>query len=481
MPTYERHVLFVDDDIETRATISALLAEGGVRVTIAGNGEEALQRMREGLNPDLIITDIEMPRMDGFAFLEAVRANDAWLPIPFMILTHHAEKATIRRAMVLGVDDYLIKPVDEERLLLTIYNRTKRIQELTRYAEAEHEKLFFVRRDMARMFTHELSTPLVSLNIVAELLGGHVQDLTSDAAQELVEALKTGIARLNRLLDQMKLLIQLDTGERLKLIRETAQPGPLWDALTTAVSKARAFSYRQRDVPLRSDQSKPGGEVVAHWESLAHALAELLSNAMAFSPEGSEVQVTQWTDRERAYISIRDSGPGIPEAQRRDLFRRFQQVEREKHDQQGIGMGLYLARNLVEAHGGTLILESTEGAGTTVTVSLPLLAPKRAAPVDRPPQAAETPPDTPPRAASPPAAVPQPAQAQPSPARPGTGELRAAIAFPDTDDLFTDDTGDLPSEPDGPPDLGDLPGDKPTTTSDLRAVFQPDDEDEDEA
>jgi len=373
MSTYERHVLFVDDDPDIRDFIEDLLEPRGVRVTTAADGAEALQRMRNGLRPDVIITDLEMPNLDGFGFLRAIRDTGEWAPIPFIVLSAHDDKPTVRRAMMLGIDDFLTKPIDEERLLLTIYSKAKRTQELTRYAEAAYDTLAFVRRDMARMFTHELRTPLVSVNMVAEMLSRHADNLTSADAQELIETLQGGVNRLNRLTEQMVLLIQLDTGELQKLIREAATPGPLWDALTAAVSQARTFTYRQRDIEIEYHQGNIDEKIVAEWRTLRHALAELLSNAMAFSPKDKPVTVTQRLDGNVISLEIADRGPGIPPEREGDLFRRFNQLEREKHEQQGIGMGLYLAKSIIEATGGRLELASSPDKGTSVTVFFPLI------------------------------------------------------------------------------------------------------------
>ncbi len=384
MSTYERHVLFVDDDPDIQATIHGLLEPRGVKVTTAADGQEALRLMQAGLHPDVIIADLEMPNMDGFALFQAVRAVDEWSPVPFIVLSAHDEKPTIRRALMLGVDDYLNKPIDEERLLLTIYSKAKRTQELTRYAQAAYDTLAYVRRDMARMFTHELRTPLVSLNMVVELLSRHVDDLSSQDAQDLIATLQTGLIRLNRLVEQMVLLIQLDTGELQKLIKEAARPGPLWDAVTAAVSQARNFNARQRDVEVKYLHGDVSGEIVAEWKSLRHAMAEVIANAMAFSPPDEPIEVFQRIEDGYVRVSIVDQGPGIPEDKQRTLFRRFQQVEREKHDQQGIGMGLYLSRSIIEATGGTLQLKSGEGKGTEAIISFPLADAKRRTATDLP-------------------------------------------------------------------------------------------------
>ncbi len=275
MPTYERHILFVDGDLDTQESIVNLLEPRGVKVTIAQHGQTALRKIQNGLQPDIMISALDLPDMDGFDFFQAIRNDKSLIDIPFIAISSQEDKSSIRRAMTMGVDDILTKPIDEERLILTIYNRTKRTQELTRYTEFAHESLAYIRRDMARMFTHELRTPLVSLNMVLELLSRQPEGIGSEEAQEYIQTLQTGVNRLNRLVEQMVLLTQLDMGELEKLIEEAQRPGPLWDALTAAVSMARTFSHRQREVQVNYDHGEVHGEVMAEWKSLRHALAEI--------------------------------------------------------------------------------------------------------------------------------------------------------------------------------------------------------------
>lgn len=373
MPTYERHILFVDGDLETQETIINLLEPRGVKVITAQHGQTALRKIQKGLQPDIIIATLTLPDMDGFDFFLAIHNDPSLVNIPFIAISEKPEKSNYRRALTMGVDDILTKPIDEERLILTIYNRTKRTQELTRYAEAAHETLAYIRRDMARMFTHELRTPLVSLNMVLELLSRQPEGMNNEEGQEYIQTLQTGVNRLNRLVEQMVLLTQLDMGELEKLIIEAQRPGPLWDALTAAISTSRTFSHRQREVQVDYDQGGVQGDVMAEWKSLRHALAEILANAMAFSPKDETVVVTQKRDGKMVAISITDKGPGIPQDRMADLFRRFNQVERERHDQQGIGMGLYLAKSIIDMHGGSLELDTHEGVGTTITVRMPII------------------------------------------------------------------------------------------------------------
>jgi signal transduction histidine kinase len=104
-------------------------------------------------------------------------------------------------------------------------------------------------------------------------------------------------------------------------------------------------------------------------------LAELISNALAFSPEGSTVTIVQWKADGSAWISIVDQGSGISSEQVSQVFNEFYQVDRAKREQQGIGLGLSVAKRIIEAHGGSLSLSSVSDKGTQVVVSLPAAQP----------------------------------------------------------------------------------------------------------
>jgi two-component system KDP operon response regulator KdpE len=121
-----RHVLFVDDDAEIIEMVEALLEPRGVNVTTAPDGVEALALLESGLRPDIIIADVAMPNMDGFDLFRAVRDNDTWKDIPFVLVTGNDDRANLSRALMLGSDDYLIKPFLPDELLARVESVLRR-------------------------------------------------------------------------------------------------------------------------------------------------------------------------------------------------------------------------------------------------------------------------------------------------------------------------------------------------------------------
>lgn len=144
------------------------------------------------------------------------------------------------------------------------------------------------------------------------------------------------------------------------------------EAITGGVDRARQFCYRQTNVPVQFDEQSPEVLIYGDMGALKHAMAELLANAMAFSPAKEVVLIEQWAAGKTVWVSIVDRGPGIPDNELERVFEPYRQANRQKYEQQGIGIGLPLARGIIEAHRGSLEIYSVVGKGTQALVGLPI-------------------------------------------------------------------------------------------------------------
>lgn len=366
----------MDDNPALLRSVERLLRMEGFAVLLAADGEQALAQLDGATSPpDLIISDIAMPKLDGFGLFEAVRTREEWLEIPFLFLTARDQIEDLRRGYSLGADDYLVKPLDQERLILIIRSKLKRRAELRERIQVQQQALDTVKRELAMVVAHELRTPLVSISMVTEILARELNRMNTEQIQELLDTMQSGSIRLTRLVEQMVMYVHLQSGAMQNSVSEFARPCYARDAVIGAIDRARQFSYRQREVPLRFDESDPDSMIKADLAALKHALAELLSNAMVFSTLDQTLVVNQWAANGSVWLAITDYGPGIPEDEMERIFVPFHQFNRRQYEQQGIGIGLPLAKGIIEAHNGTLELHSKVGHGTQVLVSLPLYFP----------------------------------------------------------------------------------------------------------
>lgn len=362
-------ILVIEDEDAIRANIIEMLELEGFEPIAAQNGAIGVELVTAH-KPALIICDIAMPEMDGYEVLLKVRSDPASAHTPFIFLTARADRSFMRHGMELGADDYVTKPFTFAELRAAIYARLARHVA----APADHEQgLGQAKKTLIQLVSHELRTPLISINMVTDIALRRLEQIPTQQLRELLETLERGAQRLNRVVEQTVFIVQLETNAlSWESIAQQRSSITLSDLLIASVDLARRFAYRSPDVSIQLDERDNNTRVLADTRALRHALAELLSNALNFSPEHSNVIVSQWQAEGMIWISILDQGPGIPPEELDKAFEAFQQINREKQEQQGIGLGLPLSRRIIEAHSGTLTLNSVVGKGTQVTIGLPI-------------------------------------------------------------------------------------------------------------
>lgn len=362
-------ILVIEDEPLVREAFVTILRRENYYVIDAEDGAAGVQLALEQ-QPDLIVCDVNMPEMDGFQVLSTLRQNAATRLTPFIFLTAISDRPFLRHAMELGADDYVTKPVTAPELLAAVKARVDKLAIMQQTADDE---LKIAQKQLAQMVAHELRTPLVSVVMVQELMARQIGQLSREELQELLTILGSGSRRLNHLVEQMVLMTQLETRNLSEAsIASVGMTCPLWEVFIAAESMARKFAYRRREGKLRIVNQHPDVQLLCSKKALSHALGEIIANALDFSPEDQEVLITQTMDGGCISIVVTDLGVGIPPHQINQAMRYFQQIDRERQEQQGMGMGLPLAARIIELHGGSVRVNSRQGDGTSVEISLPV-------------------------------------------------------------------------------------------------------------
>jgi two-component system sensor histidine kinase/response regulator len=362
-------ILVIEDEEPVRENILEILEYEGFEAVGAEDGRVGLRRAQE-CRPDLIVCDIAMPEMDGYSVLAEIRQLPETAATPFIFLTARADRPFMRHGMELGADDYLTKPFSSAELIAAVTARLERQNATTQDLE---KKLEDTKRQLVQMVSHELRTPLISIEMALDLISRQLSQLSPPQIQELLDYIGRGSNRLHHLVEQMVLITQLETGTlTADIVQERGMVLYTSELLIAATNMARRFAPRSLDVPIRVDERDQETQVRCDPHALEHALAEIMANAINFSPEGTEAVVTQWQADGDAVISVVDQGPGIPPDQLQNALREFHQINRRDQEQQGMGLGLPLARRIIEVHQGDLDIQSRVGRGTQVTVRLPL-------------------------------------------------------------------------------------------------------------
>jgi two-component system sensor histidine kinase/response regulator len=362
-------VLVVEDQPALRVAIQRYLEANGYTVSTANDGAQALQVM-EGITPDIIVADIMMPTMDGYEFYHAVRTRSEWTSIPFIFLTARAQREDVIKGKALGVEDYLTKPVNPEELLVTVRARLARARAIQESADA---KIDVIKQQIVTVLGHEMRTPLTYIRGYTDLALEDIPSLPPELLEEFLQSISQGADRLTRLVDDFLTLVRLDTGQVEREFQQLVEVRRDLDEIVARTVGRYEPIATTKGVTLEY-LVKPNLPPVQLCEPLfANALGRLIENAIKFSSgEGKLMAVETQEIQGWIEIAVTDEGPGIPPGEISRLFERFRQVDREKMEQQGVGLGLSIAQGIIHLHGGEIVAKSTVGKGSTFTIRLPL-------------------------------------------------------------------------------------------------------------
>ncbi len=364
-------ILVVEDDEALLAGLVDILEMTGYRVLKAINGNEALKTLRKTrFLPSVIVSDIGMPGMNGLELLKHVRQESAWTEIPFIFLTAYAEQANIRHGMTAGADDYLPKPFQMGDLLNAIHAKLERSVQL---ATVRAMQIKEIKRNILTTLNHEFRTPLSPVVAYSDMLSSDPKSFSEAELQVFLQGINKGAQRLHRLVEELMLLIELETGEaqaayefRRTLVDDL--PGLFNAILDQYADLAAAHRVQLTMLPIPNDLPP----FVADVEYLQAGLNRLVENAIKFSNKtGSWVTLSAAADGDTVLLRVADQGRGIPEAEFKAIFDSFYQINRQHYEDQGTGSGLAIAKAVAELHHGTISLISEVGVGSTFVMALP--------------------------------------------------------------------------------------------------------------
>ncbi len=360
-----KKILVIDDEEWLREMVRMALSQKGFDVVEAGNGTSGVEIARKAL-PDLILCDVNMERMDGYGTLSSLRQEPTTAAIPFILMTGLADNAGMRHGMELGADDYLPKPFTLDALYAAVDVRLKKAQAVRQEAE---KKLADLRDNISLMLPHELRTPLNGILAYGEILSTDAATLSPQEVTEMGQGIYQSGKRLERLIENFLIYAQIELQsadpQKVNALRQKRTQSPARLIEERARTQA-SMANRSSDLTLAlTDLPMPISE-----DYLAKVVDELLQNAFKFSENGKAVNVSLAETAGAVVLSVTDHGRGFS-TEHITRVGAYMQFERKLHEQQGLGLGLTIAKRLTELHGGTLSIDSERGASTTVTVRLP--------------------------------------------------------------------------------------------------------------
>jgi PAS domain S-box-containing protein len=359
-------ILLVDDNADMRDYLTRILSEH-VQVQAVGDGAAALAAAQEQV-PDLVLSDVMMPGLDGFELLKALRAEACTREVPIILLSARAGVESVVEGLEAGADDYLIKPFSATELVSRV-NAHLQMAHL-RLEALRQERTTSRRKDeMLSIVSHELNTPLVAILGWTRLLRANPP--SHSMLMKSLETIERNATLQAKLISDLLDISRITAGK----LHLNLEPVELQSVIETAIATVHQ-TQKTKDIELTCLLDPLPIIVQGDLDRLQQIVLNLLTNAIKFTPKGGRIEIRLNVIENQAQIKVSDSGCGISAEFLPHVFDSFRQAESSKSQSiKGLGLGLAIARHLVELHGGTIYAESPGfGQGATFTVNLALIS-----------------------------------------------------------------------------------------------------------
>lgn len=373
-------ILVVDDEPDLEALIRQKfrkkIKESEYEFFFAENGRDALEKLDKNTDVDLVLTDINMPEMDGLTLLS--RLNDRNDFVKTVIVSAYGDMENIRTAMNLGAFDFITKPIDFQDLEITMVKTIKHILELKQTAETlrENDTLKIYLKEIQaqkklkdRFFaiiSHDLRGPVSAFDGIADVMMMYFQKGKFDELNKLLAEVKKASTDLSRLLDNLLNW----ASQEMSQIPYNPEEIKIDEAIKELIGTFEQTAA-SKNITINQHIDTPS-VIYTDLNSTITIFRNLIDNAIKFTPEDGNLKINVDSRIDKVAVSVTDSGIGIPKEKLDTLFQladhsRTYGTSGEK----GIGLGLQLVNEFTKLNQGTLDVQSKEGKGTTFTVILP--------------------------------------------------------------------------------------------------------------
>ena len=359
-------VLIVDDLPNNVRLLSIMLTEKGYQVRKAINGQMALNTVRS-LIPDLILLDINMPDLNGYQVCEQLKADEKTREIPVIFISALDDVLDKVKAFQVGGVDYISKPFQGEEVMarienqLTICRQKKQLQnEIKERQKAEETLEIYL-----HAVSHDLRNPVIGMSMILNNLIKNSQGETKEVSRKILQQMANSCDRQLTLIDSLVETRQNDLwGVSLEL-----NPLSLYE-IGQQISQEWELRLKENQATLINNFSPDLPLVNGDTHHLWRVFENLLANALKHNPQGIIITLSARLEGNYLWCSIADNGVGISETQRKKIFDRYQRGN--NNNQISLGLGLYLCRQIIHAHGGEIGIMNNDEKGSQFWFTLPI-------------------------------------------------------------------------------------------------------------
>ena len=363
---YSGHILVVDDEKKNRIFLKDVLEVKGYHVSEAEDGKQAFHRVMND-PPDVILLDVMMPGMDGFEVCRRLKKDPKTASIPILMVTALSERSDRIKGIEAGANEFLSKPIDHHEVVLRVHNAVyaKHLFDQLQEDYKRLKDLESLRDNLTHMIIHDLRQPITVISGYFQLLQLHAGDRTTEKQRDVFEQVSRAVNVLIEMVESLLDVTRLEAGKMPlnlshcdlnELVEEAVQAlGPLKDNHNVHIKSS--------DDPVSAFCDK---------DLIRRVIANLVGNAVKYTPESTEVRITVETNELQPRIAVSDTGAGIPKEYHDKIFDKFGQAKsRQEGKKYSTGLGLTFCKLAVEAHGGEIGVESESGKGSNFWFVLP--------------------------------------------------------------------------------------------------------------
>ena len=357
-------ILIIDDEEVILDSCTRILKSGAYKLATAMNGLLGLDLVKE-FHPDLIYVDLKMPGISGIEVIEKIRDIDPTIVV--IVITGFATVSSAVEAMKNGAYDFLPKPFTPDEFRLITQRGLDKRELILETIQLRKEKEM-LREQFAAIVSHELKAPLGAVQQNLYVLVNELSNQLTEDQKAKFARMQTNISDLINLILTWLRVLSVD----ILKIRETFKPC----SISTIISKAKESVIphaTRKDVEIISSVNEPLPLVNGDEGTLVETVVNILGNAIKYSRTGSQIVLKAEEIDKEILISIADTGIGISKDDLPYIFNDFYTGKDGQEIERSAGLGLAITRRIIEAHNGSVSVESDLGKGTTFTIRLPAL------------------------------------------------------------------------------------------------------------
>ncbi len=366
-------ILIVDDTPENLISLKKVLEKHDFEVDTASSGDEALRKVLKN-NYVLIILDVQMPGMDGFEVAEAISGYSKAKETAIIFLSAaNTEFRFIAKGYSSGGLDYITKPVDMNILLLKvktfyrIYEQNRKLNEMqkTLLEEIEFRKEAERKKDeFISIASHELKTPLTSVKGYVQLLERSISKGDGETVKRHLAKAQVQLEKLNTLIADLLDISKIESG-KLKFDKQNF-------SIDTLVENVIEVMHQSNPEFKIIKQGAANCNIFGDEMRIEQVIVNFLTNAIKYSPGTDEILLTINCDDDILRVAVKDYGIGMLPEQLNHVFDKFYRVEETSQRFQGLGIGLYIAAEMIKRHDGQVGVNSTYGEGSEFYFTMPI-------------------------------------------------------------------------------------------------------------